>query len=307
MKQRYTWRGIVLSGIVFCVLLTIFSIPFYQYLDWGYQYQDIKTKSNIIQNDSDSSYDALFLGDSQGWATYAPIQLYGEYGFTSYNACTSGQFPYDGFIILKNFYKTKKTNLVVLDANMIYTSADISKVILMNLFPVFHYHNVNIKNCNQTYSGDLKGFNRSYVTVAYNGPSDYMLTGTQSSVIEADGITYLKKIYEITKENNSQLLLVSTVNPLNWNQKRHDCIQKWCDEHDVKYLDYNETTLNQQIDFDYSNDFRDGGDHLNLNGSKKICTSLGAYMKTNYDLGDHRKDEKYQAWNQLYADASEYH
>jgi hypothetical protein len=307
MKQKYTWKGLVIFGLIFCVLLAVFSIPFYECLDWGYQYQDIKAKSDLIQQDVDTSYDVLFLGDSQGWATYSPVQMYGEHGFTSYNACTSGQFPYDGYVMLRNFYRKKKTNLVVLDANMIYTSANISKVLLMNLFPIFHYHDVNINDCNQTYSDNLKGFNSSQIVQGYTGTLNYMNLGEQSEKIEQDGVAYLEKIYKLTKKNNSQLLIVSTVDPLNWNQKRHDKIQKWCEEHNLNYVDYNETSLNQQIGFDYSTDFRDGGDHLNLSGSKKVCTYLGSYLQTTYELEDHRKDEKYQAWNQLYNDASEYH
>ncbi len=306
MKQRYTWRGIILSGIVFCVLLTVFSIPFYHCLDYGYQFQDVKAKINDINQESDASYDALFLGDSQGWSTYSPIQLYGEQGFTSYNACTAGQFPYDASKILKKFFQKKKTKLVVLDINMCYTTLNPLKLQLMKVFPIFHYHNVHQLKSTQDYSA-RKGFNEYADVVGYTGSLNYMHENQKSSHMRSDCKQALNQIYALCQENNSQLLLVNTVNPLNWNQKRHDVIQSWCDEHKVNYLDYNETSLNQQISFDYNTDFRDGGDHLNLNGSKKVCTNLGAYMKSNYDLTDHRKDEKYQAWNQLYADASEYH
>ncbi len=306
MKQRYTWRGIVLSGIVFCVFLTVFSIPFYQYLDCGYQYQDVQAKIEAINQESDTTYDVLFLGDSQGWATYSPIQMYGEQGFTSYNACTAGQFPHDAALILKKFYQKKKTKLVVVDVNMCYTTVNTIKLLLMKVFPIFHYHNIGQLKSTQDYSS-RKGFNEYTTTVGYSGSLDYMKENRQSSHMRLDCSQALNQIYDLCQKNNSKLLIVNSVNPLNWNQKRHDVIQKWCDEHDVNYLDYNETSLNQEIGFDYSNDFRDGGDHLNLNGSKKICSNLGAYMKTNYDLSDHRKDEKYQEWNQLYEDASEYH
>ncbi len=305
MKQRYTWRGLVLGGIVFCVLLTVFSIPFYQYLDCGYQFQDVKAKVEAINNETDKSYDALFLGDSQGWATYSPIQLYGEQGFTSYNACTSGQLPHDSAIILKHFFQKKKTKLVVVDANMFYTTCNVLKLFLMNIFPIFHYHNIHQLKSAHDYTSH-KGFNEQEAVVGYSGSLDYM-NEKKSSHMRLDCSLALNQIEELCQKNNSQLLIVNTVNPLNWNQKRHDTIQKWCDEHDVKYLDYNDTSLREEIGFDFSTDFRDGGDHLNLNGSKKVCTNLGAYMKSNYDLTDHRKDEKYQAWNQLYADASEYH
>lgn len=309
MKQRYTWKGLALAGMVFCVLLFTFSIPFYQYLDWGYQYQDIKGKSEVIQQDSDSSYDVLFLGDSQGWATYSPVQMYGEHGFTSYNACTSGQIPYDANIMLKDFYKTKKTRLVVLDANMIYasTTANQVNILLMRIFPIFQYHNIDKKQLNQTYLSCVKGFNKSTNVQGYTGSLDYMNNSVQPDTIKSGDEDSLNEIYQQCQKHNSQLLLVNTVSPLQWNQKRHDKIQKWCEEHNVNYVDYNETSLNQQIGFDYSTDFRDGGDHLNLSGSKKVCAYLGSYLQTTYELEDHRKDEKYQAWNQLYNDASEYH
>jgi hypothetical protein len=306
MKQRYTWKGLAIFGLVFCVLLAVFSVPFYQYLELGYQYQDIKAKSDIIQNEEDTTFDSLFLGDSQGWSTYSPIQMYGEYGFTSYNACTAGQFPYDASILLKNFYKTKKTNLVVVDVNMVFTSVNFLKLGLMWIFPIFHYHNVDELSSLQDYSSK-KGFNEYDGSLGYTGSLNYMEENEKSDLIRFDCSKALEDIYELCKENNSQLLLVNTVSPLHWNQKRHDKIQKWCEEHNVNYVDYNETSLNQQIGFDYSTDFRDGGDHLNLSGSKKVCAYLGSYLQTTYELEDHRKDEKYQAWNQLYNDASEYH
>ncbi len=306
MKQRYTWRGIGLSGIVFCVLLTVFSIPFYQYLDCGYQYQDVQAKVAAINNEPDTSYDALFLGDSQGWDTYSPIQLYGEQGFTSYNACMAGQFPHDASIILKKFYEKKKTKLVVVDVNMCFTPVNVVKLQLMKVFPIFHYHNIHRLKSTQDYSS-RKGFNECSDVVGYVGSLDYMNENQESSYMRLDCKRALNQINELCQKNNSKLLIVNSVNPLNWNQKRHDVIQKWCDEHDLRYLDYNDSSLNHEIRFDYSNDFRDGGDHLNLNGSKKICSNLGTYMKKNYGLSDHRKDEKYQTWNQLYANASEYH
>ncbi len=153
----------------------------------------------------------------------------------------------------------------------------------MNIFPIFHYHNIHQLKSAHDYTSH-KGFNEQEAVVGYSGSLDYMNENQKSSHMRLDCSLALNQIEELCQKNNSQLLIVNTVNPLNWNQKRHDTIQKWCDEHDVKYLDYNDTSLRKEIGFDFSTDFRDGGDHLNLNGSKKVCTNLGAYMKSNYDL-----------------------
>lgn len=74
----------------------------------------------------------------------------------------------------------------------------------------------------------------------------------------------------------------------------------------MNYVDYNQSELLDEIDFDFSNDLRDYGEHVNIHGSKKICENLGDYIQKNYALEDHRKDSSYQEWNTLAQDASEY-
>ena len=45
-------------------------------------------------------------------------------------------------------------------------------------------------------------------------------------------------------------------------------------------------------------DSRDGGNHLNYSGAKKISVWLGDYLAKDYQLEDHRKDRRYQRWQQ---------
>ena len=104
MKQKYTWRKLIVVGIVFCFLLSIFSMPFQKYHKYGYQFEEVQSKTKLV-NEQTTAIDCVFLGDSQGWSTYSPIQLYKEHGFTSLNLCTPGQFMYDTYVLLKNTYK----------------------------------------------------------------------------------------------------------------------------------------------------------------------------------------------------------
>ena len=84
MKQKYTWRKLIVVGIVFCFLLSIFSMPFQKYHKYGYQFEEVQSKTKLV-NEQTTAIDCVFLGDSQGWSTYSPIQLYKEHGFTSLN------------------------------------------------------------------------------------------------------------------------------------------------------------------------------------------------------------------------------
>ena len=49
--------------------------------------------------------------------------------------------------------------------------------------------------------------------------------------------------------------------------------------------------------FNWLTDTRDGGNHLNYNGAKKMTKYLGKYLIENYHLMDHRQDNAYNQWN----------
>lgn len=303
--HQYTWKGLVKVGIVFCVLLCVFSLPYRKYRNMGYQYEDIASKTVVLNEEKKHTIDVAFLGDSQGWATYDPLQFYTDHGFTSYNACTPGQFPYDAYVMLKNVFHEQKPKLVVMDVNMIYTPLNVLKLGLLNLFPIFHYHNAWLFEEKVDYRADRKGFNGSDQVTPYQVDPAYMQREL-SEKLPADSQIYLDKIYQFCKRENSQLLLVNTISPLIWTNGRHEIIQQWCNENGVKYVDYNQPELLKKIAFDFNTDLRDYGEHVNVYGSKKICENLGNYIKQNYALEDHRKDSSYQEWNTLAQDASEY-
>ena len=63
---------------------------------------------------------------------------------------------------------------------------------------------------------------------------------------------------------------------------------------------YNEQKEFNQLSFDWATDTRDGGDHVNLNGSKKICTDFGKRVSERYSLTDHRNDSEYTEWEERY-------
>lgn len=303
MKKKYTWKKLIVVGIVFCFLLSIFSMPFQKYHKYGYQFEEVQSKTKLV-NEQKTSIDCVFLGDSQGWSTYSPIQLYKEHGFTSLNLCTPGQFMYDTYVLLKNTYKKQKPKLVVIDSNMISSFLNPLKFILLQNYPIFHYHNIDTNKISGVYFA-RKGFNEYEGIVGYTGSLDYM-ESEERNTLSKQAMQYLDKINQLCKEHDSKLLLVNTVSPLVWSNVRHEIIQKWCADNNVNYVDYNSSEQLETIDFDFSNDFRDGGDHVNLNGSRKICKNLGSYIKQNYTLEDHRKDSSYQEWNALAQDASEY-
>ncbi len=54
-----------------------------------------------------------------------------------------------------------------------------------------------------------------------------------------------------------------------------------------------------ELDIDYKTDFFNST-HLNVYGSTKYTLYFSRYLKENYDLPDHREDEKYKSWSKEY-------
>jgi hypothetical protein len=106
----------------------------------------------------------------------------------------------------------------------------------------------------------------------------------------------LNKIIETCNENNCKLVLLKIPEPTNWNEEKHNIVESYADENNLQFLDFNQDDI---LSIDWKNDTFDSGDHLNTYGAEKISEYLGAYLKTNYNLEDHRSDLKYDKWNEF--------
>ena len=110
---------------------------------------------------------------------------------------------------------------------------------------------------------------------------------------------YLEQIADVCRSHDIKLVLMSTPSTVNWNMKRHNCVQQLAGELDVDYIDLNTGKNRAQID--WSADTFDGGDHLNLNGAKKATAKLGEILRNRYQLPDHSGESAYRSWDEAYA------
>ena len=111
--------------------------------------------------------------------------------------------------------------------------------------------------------------------------------------MEADVCKYLDDIDTICRENGASLVLVSTPSPKNWNYEKHNGVMQWAEENSVSYIDLN---LIAEIGIDWATDTKDGGDHLNLEGAKKVTYYLGGILGELCELQDTRNNPDYEDW-----------
>ena len=96
----------------------------------------------LVLGDSES-IDVLVLGDSESYNSYIPLELWNQYGFTSYVCGTPAQRISNSYEYLKSVFNTQKPKIVILEANNLYTKNGVVRRIkeyIDKKIPVFEYH-----------------------------------------------------------------------------------------------------------------------------------------------------------------------
>lgn len=290
-------------------LVLIFVLSGYLFLPEGdmkiYDKTAVSQKNEELREQTNDTIDVLFLGDSECYSSFNPLQMFAEQGYTSFVCGTSAQRLCDTYAILQEAFLTQTPDVVVLETNCLFralkTESDTKDYAMDKLserLPIFENHTrwkeMFTKSATKKIDKDEKnrGFLVRTTVKPYNG-GEYMLQNSNRRKIAEDVEQYLNLIAECCKNKQAELLLVSVPSPRNWNYEKHNAVSDWADAHDVVYQDLN---LEPEIGIDWSDDTKDGGDHLNFSGAKKVSRYIGAYLADTYRLPDHRENPDYQHW-----------
>ena len=96
---------------------------------------------------------------------------------------------------------------------------------------------------------------------------------------------------EMCRKKGVEMVLIKALLP--WRQGQHDIIASWAEEYGVPFFDSND--VREEIGVDPEHDFLDGV-HLNDQGATKVSRAIGAYLRDNFALDDHRGEASYEDW-----------
>lgn len=296
-------RMLAVTAIVWFLLIA-FSFLFYP-KDNCKAFGMNDEKANGIIGEKDNSIDVVFLGDSEALCSFSPLQMWGDFGFTSYVCATSGQqLPY-GNTLLRRATENQKPTVIVFETNAIYRPTTLEfafKRAVEDVLPIFEYHNrwksLSIDDISSSISASktdkLKGFSiRKDVKPA--DASTYMAPNDQIAEIPVLNKLCLHSMVNYCRSIGATPVLVSTPSTVNWNTARHNGMKEFAHELGVAYLDLNVGPT--KVDIDWNTETADAGDHLNLAGAKKVSNYIGGYLSRFYKLKDHRDDKAYNSWN----------
>lgn len=271
----------------------------------------IDAAANGVLGERADSLDVLFVGDSETYHSFSPLQMWGERGIASYVCATSAQrLPYTRTLLCRALTR-QRPRIVVLETHCIFAGfdgEDEALRALKDLFPVFEYHN-RWKSLTPgditgsvrfTWTDPLKGFTlKSATEVRAADASGYMAPSSELEDLPARNRRVLEDIKAICDAHGAKLVLVSTPSTVNWSMPKHNRMVAVARELGVDYWDLN--TGDTKVDIDWQTETCDGGDHLNLSGAQKVSSRMAALLSETYRVPDHREDDAYSDWDEAYT------
>lgn len=180
------------------------------------------------------------------------------------------------------------------------------------VFPILRYHSRALKLNELDFRKlmvkeqcTFAGFFINKYTKGYKGifnkkaKQDYKKQLEEKKIQQEIGLSQearekMDKMVELCKQNNCELVLIKIPEPRFWIPEKNQTITEYANSKNIQFIDLN---YDENININWETDTQDGGDHLNIKGAEKIGEYLSNYIKQNFNLEDHRNDEKYVEWN----------
>ena len=267
-----------------------------------------KAPANAVRSQAARSIDVLFLGDSEAYSGFVPLDLWRDTGIPGFVCSSLDQKMYETWELLRMALEYQSPKVLVLETNVlyrVYPSTDTLAPSIEPHIPVLRYHDrwksLTWADFTRKPRYTALSPDRGYHLLTEAEPADlegYMRPMEEWEPLSRQNRSYLQKIADLCREQGIELILFSVPSPSNWTVRRHNTISDTARELGVPYLDGN--LLDLGIDWD--TDTYDAGDHLNYYGAAKVTAWLGQYLGSHYPLTDRREDPAYAHWHEDEAD-----
>lgn len=274
--------------------------------------------------------DVLCMGSSHGYSAFQPNTLWKEYGLASYTLCSQRQTVVSAYYLLQEALKYQKPKVLLLETYYFWYSRNYADLASLRMgfdgirmdevkhrmiqdvlkertlkdklsyyIPFMQYH--GRWDDLRWYDFHSKDYLKGAILNANVYPMEEPELPKEGREIADKTYEYFEKVVKLCEENDIQLILFTA--PYGYkNEKKFEsymdkqkvCVtlESYLAEKNIPYMYFQKTN---EAGIDYTKDFRDWA-HLNVNGAIKITKSLGEYIHENYNLPDHRDDERYQSW-----------
>ena len=305
----------IIKRIVSCVLFVAILLGLLQVSSLVFQPKSNDKASGIhyprangILSEPKDSIDTVFIGDSEVYHSFIPLNIWRDYGITSYDVSSPSQKLVYSMEFLNKTFENQSPKIVFLETNAIFRKSYLEDEITYKaeqIFPVFRYHdrwkNLQLKDFSASVEYTANENNKGYYFTKKSKPAtdkaikEYMKYSDVSAPILSTNKKYLNGIAKFCEKHGAKLVLISTPSTKNWNYQRHNAMEAISKDLGVDYIDTN--LLRDDIPIDWKKDTKDKGDHLNYNGAVKLTDYVGKYLDDTKLFKDKRNDPSYDNWN----------
>lgn len=270
--------------------------------------KDFYAGKSFLAEPVKNSIDVLVLGNSDVYAGISPMEIYKNYGYTSYSSGAAWQTIDNINSILKQSLKVQKPKVAVLDVDCLFSKKGKSVSDVMFIGAPFIYHTrwkelklrdlYTLPKKDKIYDENKGYINSSKIYSVEDKKRNYM--GDKNSKpkkVKRSNERALDYFIEICKENNIRVLLLQVPNAHSWNYAKHNEVERLAKEREIEFIDLNVPNKDCKINMD--KDYRDNGNHMNVHGATKVSKFLGDYLNKNYSdiLEDRREDDNLNYWD----------
>lgn len=289
---------------------------------------------------SKTDYDVLFFGSSHVLNAVFPMQLWNDYGITSYNLAWHSMGVVPCYWILQTSVSYHKPKIAVLDILGInntskgvskdyfhgfYDNFPISKTkasAVEDLFPSvkeqmeflipFTFYHNNWYGANPL-SKIKHGIKRSlelyspHVTkgadlrIGVKTHETFDMSVNKYEGKESVGIEYAKKFIDYCRNNEIEPVFMFIPYSEQGNlYEWRDALIPILEEENVLFIDMTDGI----VDFDI--DQYDHNSHVNPSGARKVTDAVGKSLVQHFQLENHRNDKKFEGWSDDYAKYKDY-
>lgn len=318
------------------VLLFLFLfVTIYSYTRDVLRGSSTATALRVIAEQPDNTYDVILAGPSHMQYAIQPAQLFGEHGIVACNTASAAQSIPTTYYVVKEMIDRHDPELVVLDLfNLFYPEVYFNQTRFHQAIDNFTFSRIKAEAINDLvdegkaefylnyllYHGRWKSLTESDYRSSSDFNASYQIRGeltvfsepfipidpSETAEIPEIPLDYLKRIVDLCKETDTQLLL--TVVPYRadvdnndtsavFQQKMYNAAALLAEEWDVDFL--NSLHHLDEMQFDFATDMREYS-HVNASGSEKISKYYGNYFVEHYDLPNQSENKKYADWHDDY-------
>ena len=269
--------------------------------------QDRNARTVQMMEQPAYTIDVFNLGDSLSTAGFSPMELWREQGYTSFNIGADGIRMQEAYYAVVEACEKQKPRYLMIESLVLFRYAmgqDLQMTLsqpLYHRFAFLKYHNIWKSLVEEE---GIMVYHRGYTVNQnvweYDGEEDYLDLDIDDPNSKMSVSTFNSLVFDRIKvfcdKKGIQIIIYSMPSAKNYNQVRINAMESFAKEKGVTYIDLNGKT--DELGLDWSQDTNDGGDHMNLNGARKVVRYFGNYFRNNLDLTDHRGDPAYSDWDE---------